>query len=395
MSSLSWIDFDETERQRVRGILALFEEKEARDELGLGPIRDSIADHLFPGTSTIQTRLRYMFFIPWIYMMVEEIDARPYDLVEAARNREIRLIDSLRSGGEEEGVIGRTAGASLKRLPSSIYWNGLKSWGIRLFPGSQEAYFASLPSLRRHRHRSRSAHHSSAIDGSDNNPWHPGLLRRPGDLLERADFRLTHDEAGFLIDRLVNSQPDSLLTHLARTRCQVECEFVWAHPDFPAFPPKAKRLVEHAEKFSAVMRGASLLYNLMLAECRENEDWLERYRSECSDWKTDEFQQTAIPDWSLPDFWISIGHENHRVHHRSRMFVERWCGLALDQGGEVTDLEAARNLVREREKSLKHSQSRFVNRAVLARWGGRSGADRLNFRWREANSHIRDLADAS
>jgi len=394
MSSLSWIDFDENDRQRVRGILALFEEKETRDELGLGPIRDSIADHLFPGTSTLQTRLRYMFFIPWIYMMVQKDDTRSHELVELARGREIRLIDSLRCGGEEEGVIGRAAGASLKRLPSSIYWTGLKSWGIRIFPGSQEAYFASLPSLRRHRHRSRSADHSSAIDGFDKKLWSPGLPRPPRDLLEQADFRLTHDEAGFLIDRLVNSQPNSLLAHLARSPRRVECEFVWAHPDFSAFPPAAKRLVEHAKVFSAVLHGASLLYNLMLAECGDNEDWVERYRAELSRWKTDEFDQTAVSDWSLPEFWDCIKHENHRVQYRSRSFVEKWRELAHEKCGEVADLESARELVREREKALKRSQSRFVNHAVLARWGGRSGADRLNFRWREANSHVRDLADA-
>lgn len=302
MSSLSWIDFDENDRQRVRGILALFEEKETRDELGLAPIRDSISDHLFPGTSTLQTRLRYMFCIPWIYMMVEKDDSRPHELVEAARDREIRLIDSLRCGGEEKGVIGRTAGASLKRLPSSIYWAGLKSWGIRLFPGSQEAYFASLPSLRRHQHRSRSADHSSVTEGFDQNLWSPGLPRPPRDLLERADFGLTHDEAGFLIDRLVNSQPDSLLAHLVRFPRQVECEFVWSHPDFTAFPPAAKRLVEHAQVFSAVLHGASLLYNLMLAECCDNEAWVERYRAELFRWKTDEFDQTAVYDWSPPEF---------------------------------------------------------------------------------------------
>ena len=67
MSSLAWIDFDEAERQRAQRIMALFQERETRDELGLGGIRDSIADHLFPGTSTIQTRLRYMLFIPWLY----------------------------------------------------------------------------------------------------------------------------------------------------------------------------------------------------------------------------------------------------------------------------------------------------------------------------------------
>lgn len=394
MSSLSWIDFDETERQRARRIMALFEEKETRDELGLGPIRDSIADHLFPGTSTIQTRIRYMLFIPWIYMMVEEIDAKPHQLVEAARSREIRLIDALRSGGEEEGVIGRFAGASLKRLPSSIYWNGLRSWGIRIFPGSQEAYFASLPSLRRHRHRSRSADHSSVTEGFDRALWNAGQLATPRGLLERADFTLTHDEAGFLIDRLVNSHPSSLLTYLARAPRQIDCEFVWAHPDFSTFTPATVRLVDHAEVFSAVMHGASLLYNLMLAECREHEDWTERYRSELAQWKIDEFDQTAIGDWSLDDFWDCIGHDNHRVQYRTQQFVRSWCEVAREKGGEVAGFEAARDLVREREESLKRSQSRFVNQAVLAKWGGRSGADRLNFRWREANSYIQDLANA-
>ena len=71
MSSLAWIDFDEAERQRAQRIMALFQERETRDELGLGGIRDSIADQLFPGTSTIQTRLRYMLFIPWLFQMLE------------------------------------------------------------------------------------------------------------------------------------------------------------------------------------------------------------------------------------------------------------------------------------------------------------------------------------
>ena len=71
MSSLAWIDFDEAERQRAQRIMALFQERETRDELGLGSIRDSISDHLFPRTSTIQTRLRYMLFIPWLFQMLE------------------------------------------------------------------------------------------------------------------------------------------------------------------------------------------------------------------------------------------------------------------------------------------------------------------------------------
>ena len=70
-STLTWVDYDSEARDRSLRILALFEQKESRDELGLGGVRDSFADKLFPGTSTIQTRLRYMLFIPWIYKSLE------------------------------------------------------------------------------------------------------------------------------------------------------------------------------------------------------------------------------------------------------------------------------------------------------------------------------------
>ena len=125
MSSLAWIDFDEAERQRAQRIMALFQERETRDELGLGAIRDSIADHLFPGTSTIQTRLRYMLFIPWLYRALEKRQVPEAQLRAEARDAEIRLADALRRGGESNGIIGRDAGPRLQRLPSSVYWAGL------------------------------------------------------------------------------------------------------------------------------------------------------------------------------------------------------------------------------------------------------------------------------
>ena len=70
-STLTWVDYDSEARDRSLRILSLFQQKESRDELGLGGIRDSFADMLFPGTSTIQTRLRYMLFVPWIYKALE------------------------------------------------------------------------------------------------------------------------------------------------------------------------------------------------------------------------------------------------------------------------------------------------------------------------------------
>src|SRR5882724_2683123 len=149
MSSLAWIDFDEAERQRAQRIMALFQERESRDELGLGSIRDSIADHLFPGTSTIQTRLRYMLFIPWLFQMLEGSTNAPDRIAAEARGLENRLANALKAGGESNGIIGRDAGADLQRLPSSVYWAGLGTWGIRIFPGSTDNLFSSIRHLQR------------------------------------------------------------------------------------------------------------------------------------------------------------------------------------------------------------------------------------------------------
>jgi len=66
-SFLSWLDFSEAERRKMIEIVTLFNERDTRDELGLAIIRDGFADLFFPGTTTLQTRARYFFFVPWLY----------------------------------------------------------------------------------------------------------------------------------------------------------------------------------------------------------------------------------------------------------------------------------------------------------------------------------------
>ena len=71
-SSIAWIDFSEQDRRRMIEMVSLFKDRDTRDELGLGSIRNAFADLFFPGTSTLQTRARYFFFVPWIYLYFEE-----------------------------------------------------------------------------------------------------------------------------------------------------------------------------------------------------------------------------------------------------------------------------------------------------------------------------------
>jgi hypothetical protein len=79
-----------------------------------------------------------MLFVPWIYLDLEQKRVPSDKITNRARYAELRLIEALVSNGEYDGVTGRDARRSLQRLPSSIYWAGLSSWGIRKYPGSQD-----------------------------------------------------------------------------------------------------------------------------------------------------------------------------------------------------------------------------------------------------------------
>jgi len=88
-STFSWVDFAEDDRRKMSEVIALFREQDTRDELGLGGIRDTFADLLFPATSTIQTRARYFLFIPWVYQELERRRTLPADIERLARRDEV------------------------------------------------------------------------------------------------------------------------------------------------------------------------------------------------------------------------------------------------------------------------------------------------------------------
>src|SRR5260370_41062032 len=65
LNFVGWIDHDSEHEQSILRALGAAKGHDARDELGLGTIRDSFADLFFPGLSTIQERVRYFLFAQW------------------------------------------------------------------------------------------------------------------------------------------------------------------------------------------------------------------------------------------------------------------------------------------------------------------------------------------
>lgn len=399
-SFFGWLDYDDRDAQRMREVFAAFDDKETIDSLGLGVIRDSISDQLFPGISTIQTRARYFLFVPWVCQMLENETTEPGRFNARLRELEVALIEALRNvEGPNAGVIGYRARKSLSRLPSTVYWNGLQVFGLRLLPLSMSEYRGVAGQLGTIRSRV-----GTDDDGEPVAPirrmWDPEMPVAPtGFPTGPSSLTLSSTESEYLAGKITSSSPETMIGELAR---DLEVDRSASLPWEVILPNAPARLVDvlrHARNFSDLMEGAQALYNLLLARRAEREldrdttglqevlvaeleDWAERIddrRAELSAWITGE------------EFWLVIERKT-RVSQRTRCFVQSWAALALDTPANVSSAAEAEALILEREFQLKGKLARLVEPRALENWNGEAfSPGQMTFRWTNARGILDDL----
>lgn len=397
-STIAWLDTSADEQRRVREMIALFAQQESRDELGIGPIRDTISDLLFPGTSVLQTRARYFLLVPWGYQCAAR--RRGGSPLHAAAQKIERSLVEVLVKSDDRGVIGRRAGAAVKNLPSTIFWSGLVTYGIL----TRDASPAQL---------------SGAVLTSDDSDelverrvgeWHATLPSIPGGFpwslddgtgLRPLDLRV--QEAEWLRDRIMEASHGTLLEHLVRSGSPPEPSSgaPWEDRTCLSAPASTAEVVEHARAFSLIIHGAALLYNLLVATAYEAagfdrvEEPVSSYRQRYCEWLTRADAMNRFCDWDLSAFWQLIDSRPNRISWRSRDFVN--CLVELARSG-VTDAvledrsSPLRSLVADRERTTKRGQSRLSgNRKLLGAWNGSSGAAPLTFRWTQVREIVTDI----
>ena len=396
-SSLGWLDFDAAASERVGTLLRSLEEPGTLDPLGLGSVRDAFSARLSPGTSTIQTRVRYFLFLPWICAALESERVAPGDFQGRLRDREARLIDCLRHLGPNQGVIGYSAGRELKRLPSEAYWGGLGSWGLRKLDLSLAEYAQRAAALGRLRP-------DRDDDGDVTAPsvamW--ASMPDPPDEFLAVDigFALRRSEAQLLADNIRQRHPGSLLAAMCNVpELAADANLPW---DLPTARLSA-HLVEalhHARCFSELTVGPQHVYNVMLARKARTEfgwDTAELETSE-TDYLAAWTELVAVRHdelraWvdDLPEFWAFLA-PFESVTRLTQEFVEAMVTRAVVNPAGLAEDATVQAKIRDREIRLKTKRARLGNRSALEGWNQAAFGGQLNYRWPITRSYLADIA---
>ncbi len=397
-SSLGWLDFDSAASERVGELLRALDEPGTLDVLGLGTVRDAFSGMLNPGTSTIQTRLRYFIFVPWICAGLEAKGVQPADFARRLRDDEAQLIKCLHHLGRNQGIIGYTAGRGLKRMPSDAYWGGLGTWGLRRMDLSISEYgqrAASLGNMRPDRDDDGNATMRTVSMWAE-------LPPPPGDFLQaRISFELTPEEAQLLVDHIRRHHAGTLLAELcAAPQASAGVDYPWNLPT-DGMSSQLMEILRHARNFSELTAGPQHVYNLLVARAA---------RAELS-WDTDELESNErdrIEEWTeqiaarlddvrswvddLPAFWALLS--EFGVNLGVQEFVNAMVGrIAADPEGFAED-SAVHRSIRDRELRLKSKRARLAHRSALEDWNGLGVGGQFDFRWGITQSYMKDIATA-
>jgi hypothetical protein len=246
------------------------------------------------------------------------------------------------------------------------------------------------------RHKGRTAERDIEHDDLVVPNWHGGLIAAPEEFPGDCSLSLGGGEAAYLSERIRLSpmSAHSLLAELCARRRPVEdVGFVWEHPHNAAFPAKLREVLDHARNFSEVIHGGQLLYNLILAEQTELEEYIELYRQQLAEWAAAISSRSSVfASWNRARFWELVQGANPRIKNRTREFIDHWWDLVVSgKPSAIREDRAARLLIRDRERHLKKALARIDNRRAQEQWKGASGTAQIDYRWRISQQLLDDI----
>ena len=182
----------------------------------------------------------------------------------------------LENNSDEKGVIGKRSiqgGGWVSRTPASIYWAGLRKYGIFKGKMSIDHYIKFIAIQKQKTSGALNLGNQSDESHDDKNAGDvqkKRLFNIPTysrDWIDDLDMNLTFDEGQFLKNQIIESCPDSLMAYVLKNDIH---EFV----DIPSFndleaiefPDHIQKNYIKANSFSEFCFALRVVYNLIVSE---------------------------------------------------------------------------------------------------------------------------------
>jgi hypothetical protein len=369
---LGWVDYSRQERDTIRELLKLLGESSSLDELGIGIVRDSISDRLYPGTSVLHTRAKYYILIPELFQKAMKSELKTTTEVRNLINSDQdKIARALRRAVDEEtgtraaGIIGGRSDRAVKMKPARIYWNALRTMGILCNPTLSFDDACMVVANYHRKNQNITIKQESEEDGpdaEDANRGRPVLFSVPchqdiDDYIAHPTLRLTREEAEYLLEQFLSVpvMKDTLMGYCLKTKqsyLEQSLDEIKMQPDMPEI---LRHNLKLAVEFADFIYGAYTIYNLRYfenggeyADDEEKERLEERYR----EWKQ---SSPGLPHREEILGLVS-GHEDYKKKLR-----EFLVGLEAAVKANSTEVcsEAEKKLVKHRELACKKKKAKI------------------------------------
>lgn len=408
MSAIGWVDFSSEHREKVKSVIDLLSTPGVVDELGIGAVRDSFSDSLFPGLSTVQTRAKYFLTVPRIFKDYEKLppnQRRRRRLSDYLNDHENLCMEALVANHKDDpqnGIFGLLVAekhGEVLRKPSSVYWTGIRQFGLIRTNLSLQAFCRKFANPNQPLHDLVLG--SDKTKGDDPDAAEPTneSINTPAyedDWIDSLTIHLSHEEASFLSRQIEARVPLSLLGQILLDSemrrqfldLQFDGNFTIFADDAPflgQLPSDLQRVIAAARDFWQLMYGAHIRYNCLIQAKGGTRQLLSEFEALWDEWKAD-LKSFPWDRWNMGTLWELTKLHHRRIKDYTIEFVEAWIeGIHGNAATEKLDA-----LVTRQERLNKKARARLHPTADISEsdW---VGIGDLNYRLNVARTIIEDI----
>lgn len=363
---LGWVDYSREERETIKELLKVLGESGSLDELGVGIVRDSISDILYPGNSVLHTRAKYYILIPELFKKAMKsgltTGAEVRNLINTDQDRIARALRRAvdeETGTKAAGIIGGRSDRGVKMKPTRIYWNALRTTEI-LCNGdmSFDDACSAVAGNNRKMQNIVIKYESDADDAGVGNfaLFNAPCKERIEDYLDNPTLHLRRDEADYLRTQFLHVpvMKNTLIEYCLKTKTSFDGV---ALDDIPTegMPEVLAHNLELATEFANFIYGAYIVYNLLFIENGGKYATAEeksRLENKYKDWKKNS------PGLPHRDEILKLVRNHEHYKAALRDFLIRFEGAVKNNTTDSCSDEEKR-IIRQREQACKSVKAKI------------------------------------